>query len=127
MIALIEHALWPSLAPYIRVEDYDRDGGHAHPRHRLEVVAPANGILLRQLLAMEVPCAACGSAVHPVRQRQSTSVHLYLAVACPLDKRYACARSSAAAKAYDEIVAARRGWLDPSQPSLFQNLKGSLT
>jgi hypothetical protein len=115
---LTEHPRWPDLLPYIRLEVYDRDGGHTHPRHRLEVQTPP-AALAKDLLTIVVDCAGCGTPMHPVRQRQAGTVHLYLAVACPLSVMLGCARSRAAAEAYEQIVAAVKGRVDPRQPVLF--------
>jgi len=115
-MGLLDHDIWESLRPSVRIETYDRDGGHRHPRHRIEVDTPADGILVRKFLAATIPCVVCGQRIHPVRQRQSKAVHLYIAVTCPLDVSYACARSAKAAEEYRRIVAAVRERHPSQQP-----------
>jgi hypothetical protein len=96
------HPLWPDLQPLVRVSTYDRDGGHQHPRHRMEVrhAAPT---LREQLLQMEVECAACGRMMRPVRSRQDGST--FLNVACELQHKLGCARSGASHREYERLVA----------------------
>jgi len=116
--SVTEHPLWPQLRPLVRVERYDRDGGHRHPRHRIEVLDPADRSTRARLLAIEVECAAgCGRLIHPIRERRAWGT-LYLAVACELSRRYGCARGRAAHDEYDRIVAAVSNWTDPRQPAL---------
>lgn len=103
-MSLLDHPRWPEIAPYVRVETYSRDGGHHHPRHRLEVLRPPN---IRRFTDVHMPCVACGALIHPIRLRNGRGrVHCYLAVTCSLSVRYACARSRAAAVEYERIVAA---------------------
>ena len=121
-IAILDHPEWPLLREHLRVSVYDRDGGTANARHRLDVNDPASGAQLRRLLAIRVPCCSCGRMIHPVRQRQNQQ-GLYLAVSCELDTAtgggMACARkSSKASPVYDAIRAAVEGWEDPRQPKL---------
>jgi hypothetical protein len=102
-VRLTDHPLWPELRPYICVETYDRDGGHAHPRHRFEVrrVPPT---LAPRFLAIEVACATCGRAIAPIRQRRGAAGNLFLAVSCLLSVRVGCARSPKAAAEYRHII-----------------------
>ena len=119
-MSILTHPEWPLVARYLRVETYDRDGGHRHPRHRLEIQRPESGIDLRKLLALVMPCVGCGAPIHPVRMRASGN-HCYFAVSCGLDQTYACARGARAKEEYEAIVAALAG-LPPTptpQGSLF--------
>lgn len=118
-MSLLDHEAWPDLVPYVRIQTYDRDGGHDHPRHRIEVDRPSSGILVRRFLAMEMPCVACGRSIHPIRQRKGPDVSLFIAVTCGLDVNYGCARGNAARDEYERIVAAVQGWVDPRQPVLW--------
>ena len=97
------HPLWSNLRPLVRVQVYDRDGGHTHPRHRMEVHRPDVIALREQLLAMEVSCATCGRLMRPVRPRVDRST--FLTVSCELSHRFACARSGAAHREFERIVA----------------------
>jgi|SRR5262245_7810358 len=101
--------LWPAIHPLVRIQRYDRDGGHRHPRHRIEVADPRDSRLRVALLALEVPCCACGRTMHPIRERRGgspTRHTLYVAVACPLPVRVGCARGEAAHLEYERIIAA---------------------
>jgi hypothetical protein len=101
---LFSHPLWRELRPYVREQSYDRDGGHAHPRHRYEVrdLPPE---LHQQALAMEVACCACGKLTHPVRSRKGKGDHsLFLSVSCLLAVNVGCARGSAARDAYKRLA-----------------------
>jgi len=119
MTSVTHHPLWPVLQPLIRIERYDRDGGHRHPRHRIEVLDPGDRGVRARLLAIEVECAAaCGRLIHPIRERHGWG-SLYLAVACELSRRYSCARGRAAHDEYDRIVEAVLDCPDPQQPTLF--------
>ncbi len=106
-VSITEHWRWHELRAFVRVETYDRDGGHTHPRHRFEVVVrdlePAT---VRWLLDLEVMCVACGRRIHPVRRRVNSSQNPYLAVTCMLSERLGCARSGAAAGEYTRIFQA---------------------
>lgn len=99
--SLLEHASWGDVAPYVEATAYDRDGGHEHPRWRLELRADAPPEVREQALDVEAECAACGRPHRPFRERQGGSI--YLAVACPLSVSLGCARSGLAAAAYVAI------------------------
>ena len=98
-------AAWVALADllalgnYLRVETYARDGGHKHPRKRIEVVTPPDPGLASRFMAITMPCVYCGAPIHPVRARNGWKT-LFLAVTCPLDVTVSCARSNDARDAY---------------------------
>jgi hypothetical protein len=79
------------------------------------------------ILAMRVPCAACGSPIQPFRSRKGKSAgraerpgRLFLALSCALGERFGCARGTAASAATERVirdVEARR--LKPKQLDLF--------
>jgi hypothetical protein len=122
-MTLTNHPLWPNLLRFVRVQTYDRDGGHGNPRHRLEVRRPDDGTTRDQLLAMEVGCATCGRLMRPVRPRGDRS--MFLNVACELSHSYACARTARAHREYERIVAlvlGRSGTAGRRQPPII--LKG---
>lgn len=93
-----------SLTPFIRVENYTREGGSTNPRYRLEVL----GSMPLEVLAWEQPCVECGESMHPFRARRAESKrgvsgHVYLAVACPLNQNVGCSRGTRAKDAYIAI------------------------
>jgi len=105
------HPLFKRIAQFVRIEKYDRDGGHSKPRIRIEVATtmmPPN--LIREMLKAEVQCVRCGQPIHPFRARTKGSSdrtelprHVYVAVACPLDVNIGCSRGKAAKEAYIAI------------------------
>jgi hypothetical protein len=108
-MSIVDHTLWPEIRPYVRIERYDRDGGHAHPRYRIEVYPPDTGRSADWQDAM-MPCVACGALMHPIRQRAATNKrgaprHLFYAATCPLRVRMGCARSGAARDEYLRVRA----------------------
>lgn len=102
-MSIIDAPFWPELRKHIRLEAYDRDGGHENPRHRINVKLPADIKTTEELLAVTWPCAACGDAIKPVRLSSGWSS--YLAVTCRLEKNLACARNPAAHHEYERIIA----------------------
>lgn len=105
-MSLIDHPIWPELVPLLKAQRYDRDGGHAHPRYRIEVKLPPERALLAKVLALEIPCAKCRRLITPIRTRKGSGhfANWYLAVSCELRQRYSCARSRASAEEYVRIV-----------------------
>ena len=115
--ALVDHPMFPLLADHIKIEVYDRDGGHRHPRKRLELQTSNLAFeIVRQALEAEVKCCHCGRAIHPFRARKTKADrrsprpsrlqlprHIYIAVACDLDTNVGCSRGAAAREAYIEI------------------------
>lgn len=108
---LTEHPIWPDLLPYVHIEPYARDGGHEHPRHRIEVRRmPAE--LLAAALAVEVACCACGNPMHPIRLRRGAPSGAYYAASCPLDVSLPCSRGPEARADYTRMV----GEVPPTPP-----------
>lgn len=104
---LLAHVMWPLLLPWVRIQTYDRDGGHAHPRHRIELEVPPLEPFRQAVRALTIPCVSCGALIHPLREREGGGRgKLYVAVTCPLARRLGCARGSQASEAYEQIVAA---------------------
>ncbi len=96
--------LWLKLATHIKVEVYDRDGGHKKPRVRLEI--DAQGMLLARLTQLRTACVYCGSQISPVRVRKGgkkSEAHAFLAVTCPITTKMGCARSRQARDEYSRI------------------------
>jgi hypothetical protein len=97
---ILEHPFWPTLQPYLHIEQYDRDGGHADPRIRIEFKEVPPDVRERAL-ALEMRCVACGEVIHPVRRRKvGLPGSLYYAPSCPLEVRVGCSRGQAAAEVY---------------------------
>jgi len=108
-VSIMKHPEWPVIRGYLRIEYYDRDGGHAHPRHRIEVRSSIPSQLREKFLKLTCDCVACAAPIHPIRNRikggrATHAGHLYLAVACPLDVKIGCSRGNAANAEYDRIV-----------------------
>lgn len=102
-----DSALFQLLKPYIEIEIYDRDGGHVHPRRRIELSKRAPSEVVALALAFETPCAACGEPIHCWRARaggkRGGTAHLYFAAACPLSVNVGCSRGYAASSAYASL------------------------
>lgn len=108
------HELWPSLLPFVRVEQAEGS------RFRLEVRdAPVE--LAKLALEMEVQCADCGRTIKPVRPRKApgnkrsefTGKGLYLALACPLSVNVGCSRGHAVRDEYQAVKAAVEAAANP--------------
>lgn len=108
-MSILAHPDWRLLRWYLRVERYSRDTGPNGARVRLEVDRPSDGIALRRLLAIRMPCVGCGRQISPVRTRQGLQ-HLYYAPTCPLNARYGCSRGRAAREEYLAVRAALDAW-----------------
>lgn len=102
-MSLVGHEQWRNIAPFLRIETYDRDGGHAHPRHRIEASDNDDPKLRAFLLSVTMPCVACGSEIHPVRERNGRP-GLFVSVTCPLAESIGCARGAAASREYRNII-----------------------
>lgn len=103
--SVMEHKLWPVLEPFLRVQRYDRDGGHRHPRHRIEVMNPDDPEQRVELLGIEVACAACRAPMKSVRARRGRGKPtLFLSVSCELEHNVACARQAVSHVEYERIV-----------------------
>ena len=109
---------FPQLVPHIHVQPYARDGGHSHPRYRLELRNAAPLDIRTLALGLTMPCVACGRAIHPFRERGAAPAGrgsdqaqtVYLAVACPLAVNVGCSRGGAARDEYIRIREAVDAW-----------------
>jgi len=106
MSSILEHKDWPTLRPFLRVERYGRDTGPRGARSRLECRRPGDGRVMRQLLALSMPCVHCGRTVHPIRERQGMGNRMYFTCTCGLDVTFVCARSGEAREEYRKVIAA---------------------
>jgi hypothetical protein len=108
-MGLHEQELWPEIMPFLRVEVVHKDGGAKRPRIRIEVRPLPDGLKAR-VLAMTMPCVACGLPIHPIRDRHgewarggrsgNPAEKLYYACSCPLSVNVGCARGKAAREEY---------------------------
>lgn len=124
---LLAHPLWRVLAVDVVVEAGTLLAtGRKHRRLELPVQNYDEG-KLREVLAMRVPCAACGALMQPFRPRKGKSAgraerpgRLFLSVTCALEDRFGCARGTAATEATEAVIrnlqALKRG---PHQLDLF--------
>lgn len=88
--------IWTSLAPYIKVQKYVREGGGSkNPRFRLELKKTIPEQDFEYALHLTTKCVSCGEKIHPVRKRSGGTG--YIAVTCPLSVNVACSRNHAAA------------------------------
>jgi len=122
-MSIRNHPDWKDILPHIRIEYYDRDGGHSHPRNRIEIKSRTPHQTKLKLLAVECPCVACGRMIFPIRRRSrggrvASLGHLYFACACDLDTNKGCSRGRAAQVEYDKIVEAVEDYEATQQPSL---------
>lgn len=100
--------LWRTLAPYIRLERYQREGGGSrNPRFRLELKASTPEQVVEQSLNALTKCASCGEKIHPVRKRSGGKY--YIAVSCPLTVNVACSRHPSASSEYKRVAEILRG------------------
>jgi len=82
-------------AEYIRIEFYDRDGGHSDPRWRIEAVPNIPMPVIVRMLDSRSPCVACGKETAYFRQRNGGWSSVYIAVTCgPIHQRGAYARAA---------------------------------
>jgi hypothetical protein len=109
---LVASEFFGVIKPYIKVEDYVREGGGSNnPRHRIEIHSNIPSAVVREALDFEMPCVACGAAIHPFRRRGPTKRgvnvgHLYYAPCCPLNVSVSCSRGRAASDEYRRVIAA---------------------
>jgi hypothetical protein len=111
-MSLLDQPEWDTLAPHIRLQIYDRDGGHRHPRIRIELDTAAPLVVRQLALRIRMPCVACQTEIAPFRARRGKPTRgagvgaIYFAAACPLRVTYACARGDAAKNEYLAIKSA---------------------
>lgn len=110
---ILQHERWPLIRSLIRHSQYDRDDG----RHRFDIDVPREHKSL--LLNIRVECVTCGRLMNPIRQRNSSSPHAYIAVACPLTVSPRCSKGRAASDAYEAIA---RVAPPPSRPTTQRDL-----
>jgi hypothetical protein len=103
MSPLVSSALWSRMKPYLFVIAYDKDGGHADPRIRIEF-RDIPDHLSREAQDLIIPCVTCKRPSHPLRRREGDGFdRLYYAPACPVGVRAACSRSAPAHEEYERF------------------------
>lgn len=104
-MSLLHHEIWPQIANHLKVTEYDRDGGHDDPRHRIEFLSLPE-ILGRRAAFVQMPCVCCGRPINPLRRREGDGWdRLYYAPCCPVSVRVACSRGAEARAEYERFVA----------------------
>lgn len=104
-ISIIFTPHWERLSNYLHVVAYDRDGGHADPRIRIDFLDLPEAWAY-ELVMFEMPCVACRSPNHPLRHRQGDDwTRLYYAPTCALSTRNSCSRTRAAELEYERFKA----------------------
>jgi hypothetical protein len=107
---LLGQPFFAEIRPYMRLEFYDRDGGHKDPRVRIACHRMPDKLWAR-VLEHEMPCVSCGKAIHPFRDRQrgaqprSDKQHVYYAATCPLSVNISCSRQDPSSDEYRRVRA----------------------
>ncbi len=101
-MSITDHAQWKLVRKYMYLEPC-KDGDSKNSRNRIEFkTAPEEDAKL--LLALKMPCVACGKSIHPIRSRnKKLGTGLYFASSCSQDKSRACSRGNAAREEYDLV------------------------
>jgi hypothetical protein len=108
-MSITDHAIWFRIRPYLTIDTYDRDGGHADPRIRIGF----SGMPTRlgsEAAYIQMPCVepSCRRPINPLRRREGDDwSRLYYAPCCPVTVRAACSRGAAAAAEYDRFKEGR--------------------
>ncbi len=101
--SLVFEPVWGTVEPYLHVVDYDRDGGHANPRIRIEFLNVPES-LARELVMVEMPCVSCQRPIHPLRRREGDEWNrLFYAPTCLIAVRVSCSRGRAAELEYERF------------------------
>lgn len=114
-MSILDHPDWAYLQPWIEIQIYARDGGHKHPRVRIEVQSCTPSAIVRKALSLTMQCVACGAPIHPFRARgnpkrgERVAQNVYFAAACPLNVNVACSRGAEARDEYLAVKAACKG------------------
>lgn len=102
-ISITKLPLWERLEKHLKVDVYDKDGGHADPRIRIGFTDLPEA-WSRELVFLEMPCVACGRPNHPLRRRIDDGWdRLYYAPACIQTVNKSCSRGRAAELEYERF------------------------
>lgn len=119
MSPLVSSVLWSRMKPYLFVIPYDKDGGHADPRVRIEF-RDLPDHLSHEAQFLVLPCITCQRPSHPLRRREGDGPdRLYYAPACPIGVRVACSRSAPAHEEYERFKSMDWAQGKATQLSLF--------
>lgn len=108
--SILKHKSWKEVAPFIRIQDYRREGGNNNPRFRINLDRYMPHKSLKKFLTIQVKCAHCGHAIHPIRKKEESGYPPYFAATCPLNVNIACSRSRDASIEYKAIAKTVRGY-----------------
>ena len=108
--SVTQHPLWPLLRPFVVIELYGRDTSRLRTRFRIEIKPPAEGHVLRALLAISMPCVICGQLVHPVRMRAGRRSRFYYSPTCPLEVNRVCRAQRIVTEEYARVRRAVEAW-----------------
>ena len=109
--------LWPKLKPYLRIEEYKREGGEYNPRCRIEFNAMPRELMEESLACLNT-CVACDALIQVIRMRKGSGCHLYYAPSCALKDNIACSRGRAVRVEYRAVVEMMKGIDNSSQMRL---------
>ncbi len=113
-ISVVHLPVWETIRKHLVVDVYDKDGGHKDPRIRIGF-DDLPETLGRELVALEMPCVACGRPTHPLRRREGDPwTRLFYSPTCLLAVRIACSRSRAAHLEYERF----KGITTSGRPSM---------
>lgn len=116
MEGLVGTEFFAVIEPYIKLEEYLREGGGSEdPRIRIEFY-PMPADVMRKALEFTMPCVACRAPLHPIRERGQGSGNLYYAPSCPLHVNIRCSRTRAPRDEYKRVAAAVRARRPPAGP-----------
>lgn len=107
-MSLLAQPIFEALRPFVRIETYARDGGHRHPRIRIEI-DPLPPLFHAAAVQATMPCVDCGRLIRFVRERRGKRGKpggLYYAPTCPLRVSLQCRSSGAARDEYEAVRAA---------------------
>lgn len=102
-MSIVDQPIWPRVAAYLFVIEYDRDGGHEDPRIRIELRGLPDQLSFDAQF-VQMPCVECARPINPLRRREGDAHdRLYYAPTCQIGVRIACSRSASAAAEYDRF------------------------
>jgi hypothetical protein len=120
-ISIVFDPIWKRIASYLHIVECAQDGGVDDPRIRIEFLYVPEP-LMRELVAVQMPCVACERPNNPLRRREGDAWdmgRLYYAPACPITVRMACSRGRAAELEYERFKGTQVQMRPPAQLALF--------
>jgi hypothetical protein len=104
-MSITSHPIWERVRPYLTIDHYDRDGGHADPRIRIGFSGLPQPLGI-EAAHVQMRCVepSCQRPINPLRRREGDDwTRLYYAPCCPVTTRARCSRGAAAAAEYDRF------------------------